>query len=239
MHRRTFIKTSSALVASAGLGNSRILYASDEPSTVIRAGILSIPDTLKEEFLSFQTLEELESYRDQLFASCIRLDGDAVCRTIPGHATMCIQRKTDGYHAWALFIENNKDKELLGYLDANFPFLSGEGFIKWLIRFSPSSWDDLVLASAAYPNELHGVFMCELPHRRAHSWLDNLLNKTRGLLFYQYQGVAILRRACVAAENPSNWLNAFSGTILMRWSKSMSCILTMAARWGKWSKKGS
>lgn len=55
-----------------------------------------------------------------------------------------------------------------------------------------------------YEYHVYGVRPLHTASYQPHPWLDNLLEPTRGKMFYQYQIKAIIRRAC-ESSNKTEW----------------------------------
>jgi hypothetical protein len=206
MNRRGFIKAAAAvpalsILAAPGLSSGNI------PSHQFTAGILNIPESLKEQFVSFNTYAELAAYRDTLIDSCTRLDKNWLSSLEPpGEMPLHIRTgaPAQGYHAWALIVEATDGNDLLVYRDAKQPFDNKQGIRDWLAWFSPKNWDDVAMVPELYEHHVYGIRTMHNTSHQPHIWLDTLLQPTRGKMFYRYQVEAIVRRAC-ASSDKTEW----------------------------------
>lgn len=201
MNRRDFVKTSGALSLSL-LNNSDTHRFSIFNKNENTAGALRIPDSLHEQYCSFNTLEELKNYRFGLFNSAVQYQRDRILEPSFLCDTMCYTLVGDGFHAWQLHTTSSSGLQIVGYLDANFPFKSHPNFRQWLAEFAPMNWNDVLMAASCYKGALTGSKLQLVSSHIPHPWLDNLLKDTRGKLFYKDQLAALMNRVAVNNNQP-------------------------------------
>ena len=171
---------------------------------------VELPNGLKEEFLSFNSYEDLNEYRahigDRFGDDKLKAYNERARANNLNEIDLPISER----HSWAVFHESDSESRLFFYREVHpYKYNASEhlnyaelrqkhiGFKEWLNQFSPNDWNDLLMVWNCYFDHCSTgrILDWNLFGDESDSSINARLRQTRGLLLWSHQFLDLLKEA--------------------------------------------